>query len=83
MLYRVMSNDVGPHAYSGLDDVEARTFNAAVLQAVTRFGRLPTDPRRRDQTLRLLVLPHDKFHLHSGTTGKILPEAERYVVEVE
>jgi hypothetical protein len=81
MKYRIMSNDVGPNAYSGLADIQADTLEAAKKKAVRRFGHLSVDPRRLDGSLRLLVLPHDKFHLHNGTTGRIVAEAQQYVVE--
>jgi hypothetical protein len=81
MKFRVMSNDVGPHQYSGLADIEAKSVSEAKYKAGVEYADLPIDPRRRDKTLRLLVLPHDKFHLHSGTTAKIKPEAGCYVLE--
>lgn len=82
MKFKVMSNDVGSHAYSALKDVEALNVTQAMSKAESMYGHLPTDPRRRDKTLRLLVLPYNKLHLHSGITGKIKPEAQRYVLEI-
>lgn len=82
MKYRIMSNDVGPNAYSALAPVEAETLAEAKRKAVRRFGNLPTDPDRRDQTLRLLVIPESRLYLHDGQTGKIKAEAQQYVEEI-
>ena len=56
MTYRILSNDVGPHQYSGLVDISADTLAEAKAEAERRFSDLPVNRGRKDRTLRLCVL---------------------------
>jgi hypothetical protein len=79
--WRVFTNDVGPHQYSGLKDITASSLSEAKAMAKQRWGNLPIDPRRVDKTLRILVLPHSEKNLWpNGQTGRIPKEAECCIV---
>ena len=79
----VGSNDVGPHGFSGITDTYAENLDEAKRWAKARFHDFPVDPRRRDKTLRLAVVPWDRsLELPGGTSpGGLLVEPE-YIVEI-
>jgi hypothetical protein len=79
----VGSNDVGPHGFSGLTDINAPDLASAKKLAALMFDKLPVDPRRQDQTLRLAVVPSKEIRSIPGGTsssGLIIPS--EYVVEI-
>jgi hypothetical protein len=82
--FRVCSNDVGPHGYSGLTDIVAPSLDDAKRKAASKFGQLPVDPRRMDRTLRLALIPLDALDdIPGGTSRGGLKPASKYVVEVQ
>jgi hypothetical protein len=76
MKFKVMTNDIGPNAYSCFMDIEAGDLRSAKEHAKRKCHGLPTD----GYPLRILVLPFDKLHLHDGRTGKIHRDAECFIV---
>ena len=72
MKYRIFTNDVGPNAYSALQDIEAKNLEAAKIEAAGIAGMY---------ACKALVLPHDRKDLFpNGQTGKIKPEARAFIV---
>lgn len=76
----VGSNDVGPHGFSGLGEIEASSLDDAKQKAEKKFGGLPVDPRRRDKTLRLAVVPVGES-IPGGTSPGGLRVPAKYIVE--
>ena len=84
MKFRVCSNDVGPHGYSGLADIMAVSLAAAKRKAGAKFASLPVDPRRRDKTLRLAVIPISELEdIPGGTSPGGLRPPSKYIVEAK
>jgi hypothetical protein len=78
----VGSNDVGPHAYSGLTNIDAPDIDAAKRLAELMFDKLPVDPRREDTTLRLAVVPRRELKHIGSDPGGLRPD-RKYVVEIK
>lgn len=83
MKFWVGSNDVGPHGYSGLSEIEAGSLDEAKQKAEQKFGKLPSDPRRKDKTLRLAVVPQSEMaSIPGGTSPSGLRVPSKYIIEV-
>lgn len=84
MKFWVGSNDVGPNGYSGLSDINAPDLDKAKRLAAFMFNKLPVDPRRKDKTLRLAIVPWIEIDtIHGGTDPGGLRVPSKYVVEIK
>jgi hypothetical protein len=84
MKFWVGSNDVAPHGFSGLCEISAGSLDEAKQKAEMQFGHLRVDPRRRDKTLRLAVVPETELkHISDdwkAAAGLQVPS--EYIVEL-
>jgi hypothetical protein len=82
MKFWIGSNDVGPHGFSGLTYINAASLDEAKQKAEIRFGGLPIDPRRKDKTLRLAIVPESEMaSIPGGTSPGGLRVPSKYIVE--
>lgn len=86
MKYRIFTNDVGPHGYSAFKEVEASSQKEADTKAVKLTMNLALDYRRKDPTLRVLVIPSDKidesFTIGSGMSPTGLRLSHKFTGKV-
>jgi len=84
MKFWVGSNDVAPHGFSGLTHIDAPDLDKAKKLATLMFDKLPVDPRRQDQTLRLAVVPSKEIRsMPGGTSPGGLQVPSKYIVEIK
>lgn len=84
MKFWVGSNDVGPHGFSGLTEIDATDLDKAKRVAALMFDKLPVDPRRTDRVLRIAVVPQKEMrNIPGGTDPGGLKVPSEYVVEIK
>ncbi len=72
MTFKVFTNDVGPNQYSAFKRIEAASQDEADERAAKLTQMLPTDPRRNDQTLRVLAILETRTDMMpDGQTGRL------------
>jgi hypothetical protein len=82
MTFWIGSNDVSPHGFSGLREIIAASLDEAKQKAKREYGNLPVDPRRKDKTLRLAVVPRNEMsRIPGGTSPGGLRVPSKYIVE--
>lgn len=97
MKFWVGSNDVGPHGFSGLTEIDAPDLDKAKRLAALMFDMLPKPttakkstwffgdrPRRKDRVLRIAVVPREEMRNIPGGTGPGgIKVPSQYVVEIK
>lgn len=84
MKFWVGSNDVGPHGFSGLTEIDAPDLDKAKRLAALMFDKLPVDPRRKDRVLRIAVVPREEMrNIPGGTSPGGIKVPSQYVVEIK
>ena len=88
MKFWVGSNDVGPHGFSGLTEIDAPDLDKAKRLAALMFDMLPVLTqawlRRKDRVLRIAVVPREEMRNIPGGTGPGgIKVPSQYVVEIK